>query len=175
MQFTVILRPQPDGSLRAIVPAVPGVEASGSSREEALSAAQRAVEDAFAGAEAATVHVPVNEAPREGQAAEGPAELAVLLYTEADGTYRARVPAIRGLVVMAPTRDMALKAVDAAVAEARPGSTLAVIDVPPSRDGKPNPWLEMAGMFADDPTFEEFVAEMRAARAREDAGLFDGE
>lgn len=171
MQFIVILRPQPDGSCQATVPAIPEVVASGASREEALSAAQCAIKEVFNGGEIATIDVPLDNAPRDRQGADESTELAVLLYTEADGTYRAKVPAIRGLVVTAATRDVALKAVAAAAAEARPGSEIAVIDVPPSLAGKPNPWLEMAGMFADDPTWDEFIAEMQAARAREDAHL----
>ncbi len=175
MQFTVLLRPQPDGSCQATVPAIPEVVASGASREEALTAAMGALKAVLNGGEIATIDVPLDSAPRDRQGHDGSTELAVLLYTEADGTYRAKVPAIRGLAVTAATRAIALKAAAAAAAEAQPGSEIAVIDVPPSPDGKPNPWLEMAGMFADDPTWEEFIAEMQAARAREDAHPRDDE
>lgn len=103
MQFTILLRPQPDGSFQATVPAIPEVMASGASREEALTAAQCAIKDALVGTEVATVDVSV-----DGEAVR-------------------------------------------------------------------NPWLETAGMFADDETWDEFIAEMQAARAREDAHLHDDE
>jgi predicted RNase H-like HicB family nuclease len=94
VQFAVVLRPQPNGSLQAIVPAVPGVIAYGSNREEALDAARCAIKEALAAGEIVTIDVPL--------------------------------------------------------------------------DGEPvrNPWLETAGMFADDETWDDFIAEMRAARAR---------
>ncbi len=92
-------------------------------------------------------------------------QLAVLIRSQPDGSVHARVPAIPRLEVTAPTREQAVAAVRCAVAETHPSTELVLLDVP---EGPPNPWLETAGMFADDPTFDEFVKEMRAARERED-------
>lgn len=91
-------------------------------------------------------------------------QLAVLIRAQPDGSYHARVPEIPRLEASAPTRDQVVAAVRCAVAEASPATELVLIDVP---DGPPNPWIEMAGRFADDPTFDEFVEEIRAARERE--------
>ncbi len=102
-------------------------------------------------------------------------ELAVLLREQPDGTYEAKVPTIPGLIISAQNRDYVVAAMRCAVAEARPGSEPVFIDVPRGGDAKPNPWLEMAGMFADDPTWDEFIAEIRAARARDDASARDNE
>ncbi|MGH2602420.1 MAG: hypothetical protein ACRDJ9_23920, partial [Dehalococcoidia bacterium] len=62
-----------------------------------------------------------------------------------------------------------------AIARLRPKSRPVFIDVSPEAAVEPNPWLDTAGIFADDPTWDEFIAEMKAARARENARTFDDE
>jgi hypothetical protein len=102
-------------------------------------------------------------------------EEAVLLYPERDGIYRAKVPAVRGLVIESPDRELVQHLAACAIARARPGSVPVFIDVSPEAAVEPNPWLDTAGIFADDPTWDEFVAEMKAARARDNARVFDDE
>lgn len=94
-------------------------------------------------------------------------KLAVLVRPLPDGTIQARVPSVRGLAVSAPRRDQALRAVRCAVAEAGPEVELVVIDVPIGPDGRPDPWLEMAGVFAGDPTLDDMLREIYAARDAE--------
>ena len=50
---------------------------------------------------------------------------------------------------------------------------VAVIDVPSPVESTKNSWIATAGIFADDPTWDEFVAEMKATRARDNARTFD--
>jgi hypothetical protein len=100
-------------------------------------------------------------------------EEAVLMYPERDGVFRAKVPVVRGLVIEAPDRDLVQHLAGCAVARSRPGSTPVFIDVSPEAAVEPNPWLDQAGIFADDPNWDEFVAEMKAARARDNARIFD--
>ena len=102
-------------------------------------------------------------------------EEAVLLYPERDGVVRAKVPVLRGLVIESPDRELVQHLAGCAIARARPGSVPVFIDVSPEAAIEPNPWLDTAGIFADDPTWDEFVAEMKAARARDNARTFDDE
>ena len=47
------------------------------------------------------------------------------------------------------------------------------IDVPNSTANVENPWLRFAGMWADDPNWEAFEAEVAAFRADLDAQVGD--
>jgi len=94
-------------------------------------------------------------------------ELAVLVREQPNGMYRARVPAIRGLVVTAPNREQAESAIRCAITTGDPTATPVFIDDPLGPDGQPDPWLETAGMFADDETLEDMLKEIYAARDAE--------
>ena len=102
-------------------------------------------------------------------------EVAVLLYPPRDGVIRAKVPGIRGLVISSPDRELVLHLASCAVARSRPNGKPVFIDVSPEAAVEPNPWLDSAGMFADGPTFDEFLEEIRAAREREGAFASDNE
>ena len=102
-------------------------------------------------------------------------EEAVLRYPERDGAFRAKVPVLRGLVIESPDRELVQYLARCAIARCRPGSEPVFIDVAPEAAVEPNPWLDMAGIFADDPTWDEFMAEMKAIRARENARTFADE
>jgi hypothetical protein len=94
-------------------------------------------------------------------------EAAVFLYPPQDGIVRAKIPVIRGLVISAPDRGLVEHLASCALAERRPGVKAVFIDVSPEAAVEPNPALDMAGIFADDLTFDEFLEEMRAARERD--------
>jgi hypothetical protein len=98
-------------------------------------------------------------------------EEVVLLYPPKDGVIRAKVPVIRGLVISSPDRELVRYLASCALAERRAGAKPVFIDVSPEAAVEPNPWLDLAGIFADDPTWDEFQEEIRAARARRYAPL----
>lgn len=50
-------------------------------------------------------------------------------------------------------------------------SRIVQIDVPTPKTDADNPWLRMAGIFADDPTWEEFQSAITAHRRSLDAQL----
>jgi hypothetical protein len=81
---------------------------------------------------------------------------------------RAKVPGIRRLVISSPDRELVQHFAGCAVARWRPKSRPVFIDVSSEAAVEPNPALDLVGIFADDPTWDEFVAEMKAARARDD-------
>lgn len=102
-------------------------------------------------------------------------EEAVLIYPPRDGVIRAKIPVVRGLVIESPDRALVEDLARCAILRSRPGSEVVFIDVSPEAAVEPNPLLDMAGIFADDPTWDEFVAEMKAARIRDNARTFDDE
>lgn len=102
-------------------------------------------------------------------------EVAVLLYPRRDGVSRAKVPVLRGLVIESPDRELAQHLASCAIARSRPESVAVFIDVSPEVAAEPNSLLDMAGIFADDPTLEPMLEEIYAARDRDDeAWAFPG-
>lgn len=91
-------------------------------------------------------------------------ELAVLIQEQPKGGFRAWTPALRPYAATAPTREQAVAGLRCLIADVRPSAALVLIDVAGT---KPNPLLEMAGIFADDETLEPMLKEIYAAR---DAG-----
>lgn len=91
-------------------------------------------------------------------------ELAVLIQEQPSGGFRAWTPALRPFAATAPTREQAVAGLRCLIADVRPNAALALIDVAGTQ---PNPLLDMAGVFADDPTWDEFIAAMREARERD--------
>lgn len=92
----------------------------------------------------------------------------VLVRQRSQGNYEAVAPAAPTCKGRGRSRDEALyqlkRAIEAWLAEIE----VTTIDVsPPDSSQMKNPWLETAGMFADDPTLEPMLAEIYAARAAE--------
>ena len=89
---------------------------------------------------------------------------AILLQQRADGTYQASVPVIPGLSRVGETRHETLQAVQQAIAITLTTAELVYLDVPEQRSATANPWLETAGMFADDPTLEPMLQDIYTTR-----------
>jgi hypothetical protein len=100
-------------------------------------------------------------------------QFTILLRPQEDGSVEETVPAIPGLAVSGRDHDRALDLARCAIAEAIESGEVAVIEVPAPTEPTKNSWLATAGIFADDPTWDEFVAEMKAARAEMNARTFD--
>ena len=63
----------------------------------------------------------------------------------------------------------ALVQLRAALAEVQRHSRVVRIDTPVPAETETNPWLRRAGIFADDPTWDQFQAEIAAQRQLLDA------
>ena len=81
-------------------------------------------------------------------------QYAILLQRRPDGSYQASVPLLPGLTRTAATHDEVLQLVRSDLAEAMASTEVVYLDVPQQLGATPNPWLETAGMFRDDPTLE---------------------
>ena len=92
---------------------------------------------------------------------------AVLLRAQPNGSFEATVPALPGLSAACSNRAEALMAARRALADALAASELVAVDVPDGTGAKRNPWIETAGMFADDPTLEPMLQEIYTARDAE--------
>jgi predicted RNase H-like HicB family nuclease len=82
-----------------------------------------------------------------------------------NGEYWAVVPLLPSCTAQGRTREEALHNVRVAIEEALADMEITTVEVSiPSRPVTSNPWLETAGMFQDDPLFDEMLAEVVAYR-----------
>ncbi len=79
-------------------------------------------------------------------------QISVLIEPIGNNGYRATGPEPLPVVVEAPTREEALaKLKEQLEARLRNGAEIVQLEIGP----RPHPWMEFAGMFKDDPYFEE--------------------
>src|SRR5436309_2412641 len=93
-----------------------------------------------------------------------------VLLQHADNRYKATPLALPDCAGVGSTREEALANAKAALAERFAEGELVTIDV----GGAEHPWLAGAGMFGNDPTFDEFLAEMEAYRRHLDEAKISG-
>jgi predicted RNase H-like HicB family nuclease len=82
-----------------------------------------------------------------------------------NGEYWAVVPLLPSCTAQGRTREEVLHNVRVAIEEALADMEITTVEASiPSRPVTSNPWLETAGMFQDDPLFDEMLAEVVAYR-----------
>jgi predicted RNase H-like HicB family nuclease len=80
-----------------------------------------------------------------------------------DGQHYAVVPLLPSCSAQGRTREEVLHNVKVAIEEALANMDITTVEVSlPSQPAPANRWLEMAGMFQDDPLFDEMLAEVAA-------------
>jgi len=86
----------------------------------------------------------------------------VLVEKAGENGYTARVLAWPDCTVQAPTREEALRYIRTLILERLAKAEIVTLEIKPEEVN--HPWLPFAGMWADDPTFDDFVAEMERYR-----------
>ena len=94
----------------------------------------------------------------------------VLVQCHPDKGYVASVLGIPDCVAEGRTKEEAIANAKAALAERLTQSEVVTVEVEvPGIERSGNPWLNNFGRFKDDPTFDDFLAEMEAYRREVDA------
>jgi predicted RNase H-like HicB family nuclease len=87
-----------------------------------------------------------------------------------DGQHYAVVPLLPSCSAQGRTREEVLHNVKEAIEETLANMDITTVEVGlPSQPATANRWLETAGMFQDDPLFDEMLAEVAAYRRTLDA------
>lgn len=95
-------------------------------------------------------------------------EIPVLIEPVAGNGYVAKTGEPLSLSAEAATRDEAVRNLRQLIAErVANGAEFTEVTVPGAKSG--NPWVEFAGMFKDDPYFEEVIEIMAENRRKLDA------
>jgi hypothetical protein len=87
----------------------------------------------------------------------------ILLTREPNKQFIARVLSLPGVVAYGQNEQEVLAEVKALIAGIQRNSRIVEIDVP-DIDGVGDPWLENAGIWADDPDWDLFQAEIKNFR-----------
>lgn len=90
----------------------------------------------------------------------------VLLTRENDRLFKARVLLLPDIVVTGSNETDVLDKVKVAIASLRQKSRIVQLDVPSETED--DPWMQMAGIWKDDPDWETFQAEVKHYRAQFD-------
>lgn len=93
-------------------------------------------------------------------------KLSILLQEKPPNGFTATVLGWPDLQITASTRDEALQNIRQAVKDRLSKSELITVDIDHESG---DPWVKFAGMWADDPYFDEFLAEIAAYRRERDA------
>jgi predicted RNase H-like HicB family nuclease len=94
----------------------------------------------------------------------------VFVQSLADKKFIASIVGIPNCMVEGDTKEEALLKVKHALEKQLENGELITIDIDSGRSTQEiDPWLKHMGIFADDPTFDDFQAEMAAYRQQVDA------
>lgn len=90
-----------------------------------------------------------------------------ILVTPVNGHFRGRVIGLSEIVIEAETRQEVIEQVEREIRQLLAESEIVKIDI--KAEGQPHPLAKFAGMWKDDPQFDEFVAAMQNYRTEVDA------
>lgn len=97
-------------------------------------------------------------------------QVPVIVKTESEGRCTAEPLGQAELRVEARSETEALRKLTTAIRNWLESAKLIQLDVPLHEESAPNPWLESFGRSADDPDFDDFVAEINRARSTGEPG-----
>ena len=88
----------------------------------------------------------------------------VLLTKQPNNLYTARVMSLPDVIVSGTDDAEVLARVRAAIAHMHANSRLVQVEAPPLAEMSDDPWLRFAGMWEDDPDWDQFQFEVHAFR-----------
>lgn len=93
----------------------------------------------------------------------------VLVTKKGKKRYTARVLLLPEITATGENEAMVLEQIRTAITDLRANSHIVRLDVPSEDEMADDPWLKYAGMWADDPDWDIFQAEVEAFRHAIDA------
>ena len=97
-------------------------------------------------------------------------QVPVVIQAESEDRYTAEPLGKSELRVEGTSEAEALRKLTASLRRWLESAKLIQLDVPLKAETPTNPWLESFGRSADDPDFEDFVAEIERARTADESG-----
>jgi len=95
----------------------------------------------------------------------------VLVQTSPEKGYAATVLGWPDLVVTAPTKEETLEKIKAELTHRLAQGEIISLDLDIEPKNGEDPWMKFAGMWENDPTFDDFLAEIKTYREELDKEL----
>ena len=152
--LTAVIEQETDGKYQAIVLGLPECQAEGNTRDEAIANLNQIVTNRLEKAELISLEI-------QEQKPDSPA-LTILIEQETEGKYQAMVLGWAGCQAEGNSREEVITNITRVVGDRLEKSELISLVIQPSKPE--HPWMKFAGMYKDNPLFDEVVAYMEADR-----------
>lgn len=159
--LTVLIEEKIEGTYQAIVLGFPEWKAEGNTREEAVTQLSRSVSDRLEKSELISLEMQQTKPDFPG--------LTVLLERKDERQYRAIVLGLPDCKAEGNTREEALTKISTIASDRLEKAELISLDIKPPKPE--HPWMKFAGMFKDDPQFDEMLEDIQALRRERDAEM----
>ena len=158
--LTVLIE-ETEGKYQAIVLGLADCQAQGNSREEALANISSILGDRLTKAELISLEIQQPQSDNLG--------LTVLVEQETEGNYQAIVLGLPDSKAQGNTRDEALAKISSILGDRLAKAELIHLEIKPPKPE--HPWMKFAGMFKDDPQFDDMLEDIQALRRERDAEM----
>ncbi len=159
--LTVLIEQETEGKYQAIVLGLPECQAEGNTREEAITNLSQLVTNRLEKAEIISLEI-------QQQKPDSPA-LTVLIEQETEGKYQAMVLGWAGCTTEGNSREEVITNISLVVGDRLEKAELISLEIQPPKPE--HPWMKFAGMFQDDPQFDEMLEDIQQLRRDRDAEM----
>ncbi|MEG3845179.1 type II toxin-antitoxin system HicB family antitoxin [Microcoleus sp. herbarium14] len=159
--LTAVIEQKTDGKYQAIVLGLPECHADGNTRDEALANLSQLVTNRLEKAELISLEI-------QHQKPNSPA-LTVLIEQKIEGKYEGMVLGWEGCKAEGNSREEVITNISRILGDRLEKAELISLAIQPPKPE--HPWMKFAGMFKDDPQFEQMVAFIEEDRRQLDAKM----
>ena len=158
VSLTVLLE-ETEGKYQVIVLGLPDCQAQGNTREEAITNISSILGDRLEKAELISLEIQQPKPDHPG--------LTVFMEQETEGNYHAMVLGLPDCKAQGNTREEALANISRVLGDRLQKAELIHLEIKPPKPE--HPWMKFAGMFKDDPQFDDMLEDIQALRRERDA------
>ena len=158
--LTVLIE-ETEGRYQAMVLGLPDCQAQGNTRAEAITNISRVLGDRLEKAELISLEIQQPKPDVPG--------LTVLMEQETEGNYQAMVLGLSDCKAQGNTREEALTNISSILGDRLAKAELIYLEIKPPKPE--HPWMKFAGMFKDDPQFDDMLEDIQALRRERDAEM----
>ena len=159
--LTAVIEQKTDGKYQAIVLGLPECHADGNTREEAITNLSHVVTNRLEKAELISLEI-------QQQKPDSPA-LTVLIEKKTEGKYQAVVLGWGECKAEGNSREEVITNISRVVGDRLEKAELISLAIQPPKPE--HPWMKFAGMFQDDPQFDEMLEDIQQLRRDRDAEM----
>jgi predicted RNase H-like HicB family nuclease len=152
--LTAVIEQETEGKYQAIVLGLPECKAEGNTRDEAIANLSQLVTNRLEKAELVSLEI-------QEQKPDRPA-LTAIIEQETEGKYQAVVLGWAGCKAEGNSREEVITNISLVVGDRLEKAELISLAIQPPKPE--HPWMKFAGMYKDNPLFNEVVAYMEADR-----------